>query len=31
VVSEDDHSQTYVLDDETLVMGGTGGVDSIVW
>lgn len=29
VVSEDDHSQTYVLDDETLVMGGTEGVDSI--
>ena len=29
VVSEDDHSQTYVLGDDTLVMGGTEGVDSI--
>lgn len=29
VVSEDDFSQTFVLDDETLVMGGTEGVDSL--
>jgi hypothetical protein len=29
VVSEDDFTTTYRLDDDTLVMGGTGGVDAI--